>query len=101
MFQKIFFKARPPYILLLLGTQLGGEINLHFNRIQNSKWSIMLYKQTILRNNEKRGNYRWFPITNWMTLVCIWMKTQKELLKSVQKLKSYGMLNMYTVGITL
>ena len=37
---------------------------------------------------------------NWKEL-CIWMKTQKEFLKSVQKLKSYGMLNMYTIGISL
>ena len=37
---------------------------------------------------------------NWKGL-CIWMKTQKWFLKSVQKLKSYEMLNMYTVGISL
>ena len=47
-----------PYILLLLGSQLGGEIYPHFNRMQNSKGSNMFYKQTILRNNQKSRNYR-------------------------------------------
>ena len=32
-----------PYILLLLGNQLGWEIKPQCTRIQNSKWSTVLY----------------------------------------------------------